>query len=185
MGSVLGTGNGHLKIVGHSPFIPYRGDIRYPKVETFSSYDGRSEEANSDSSGSIGLRISGLNGTVSMDSATLLTTLSLEEDIFGGQYLQFDCRESRYVITRIMVFFKNTNSSSGSDLSYTRSYASILSLGLAAGDIPDTTDTTSGPNDRAACSKFRTTIRGLEDYPRTYTESSGGLPEEKAMPPRV
>ncbi|KZV26053.1 hypothetical protein F511_13931 [Dorcoceras hygrometricum] len=37
----------------------------------------------------------------------------------------------------IVVFFRNANSSSGPDISYTRSYTSILRLGLTAGDTPD------------------------------------------------
>ncbi|KZV33013.1 hypothetical protein F511_23186 [Dorcoceras hygrometricum] len=43
----------------------------------------------------------------------------------------------RYDVTRIIVFCKIINFSSGPDLILTQSYTSILHLGLAAGDTPD------------------------------------------------
>ncbi|KZV29303.1 hypothetical protein F511_08310 [Dorcoceras hygrometricum] len=42
-----------------------------------------------------------------------------------------------YDVTRIIVFFRTMDFTSGPDLSYTQSYTSILRLGLAARDTPD------------------------------------------------
>ncbi|KZV16457.1 hypothetical protein F511_10069 [Dorcoceras hygrometricum] len=82
-------------------------------------------------------------------------------------------------------FLQKHNSSSGPDVSYTQSYTSIIRLGLKAGILLILRDNTSGPDDRAARSKCRTTLRGREDYPSTYTKSSEGSPLKKVTPPRV
>ncbi|KZV29109.1 hypothetical protein F511_06604 [Dorcoceras hygrometricum] len=44
----------------------------------------------------------------------------------------------KYDVTRIRVFLKIVDFSSGPDLNYTHSYTSILRLGLTMGDTPDT-----------------------------------------------
>ncbi|KZV45482.1 hypothetical protein F511_15849 [Dorcoceras hygrometricum] len=73
----------------------------------------------------------------------------------------------RYGITRIMVFFKIINFSSGPDLSYTQSYTSILRLGLAAGDTPD-----------APYYHLETRRSNSTHKMPNCTDSSGCLPED-------
>ncbi|KZV14726.1 hypothetical protein F511_41326 [Dorcoceras hygrometricum] len=87
-------------------------------------------------------------------------------------------------VTRILVFYKIINFSSGPDLILTHSYTSILRLGFAAGDTLDAPITTSGPHNRALRTRCRTALIA-RDITRGLTFSSGVFPEEKIMPPRV
>ncbi|KZV44802.1 hypothetical protein F511_09845 [Dorcoceras hygrometricum] len=73
-------------------------------------------------------------------------------------------------VARIMVFFKIMNFSSGPDLRYTKSYTSILRLGLATGILLMPPITTSRPEDRAARSRPRPTPLYRESRPRTHAQ---------------
>ncbi|KZV23480.1 ankyrin repeat-containing protein-like [Dorcoceras hygrometricum] len=82
-----------------------------------------------------------------------------------------------YEVTRIMVFFRIMDSTSGPDLSYTQSYTSILRLGLMAGDTPDAPYFhlgTRGPSDTL---QDRPTLLRSGSRPRTRAEI-GSLPED-------
>ncbi|KZV41668.1 hypothetical protein F511_21445 [Dorcoceras hygrometricum] len=82
-------------------------------------------------------------------------------------------RRLEYNTTRIMVFFRIMDVTSGPDLIHTYSYTSILRLGLTAGDTPDAPIVTSSLEDREARGRPRPMLLSSRGYLRTRYQDQG------------
>ncbi|KZV56882.1 DNA ligase 1-like [Dorcoceras hygrometricum] len=82
-----------------------------------------------------------------------------------------------YDVTRIMVSFRTMDFTSDPDLSYTKSYTSILCLGLAVGDTPDVSYYHLGTRGPSSALQARPTLLRSKNLPRTRYDI-GRWPED-------